>query len=170
MSRWTERFDRTERWLHWANAVLFFVLLATAATLYLDPISRVVGRRELMKQVHVYAGLLLPVPFVLAFTVGHTQRLLDDVRRLDRWGPDPKFNRGQKLNAAVIVGAVPVMLLTGSIMRWFSPFPLSWRTGATFVHDWLAVVVFAFVAGHLFKAVPLVLRRDPLDEGARVDA
>lgn len=164
------RFDRTERWLHWTNAALFFVLLATAAALYLDPVSRAVGRRELMKQVHVWSGLLLPVPFLVAFTVGRTQHLLDDVRRLDRWGKDRKFNRGQKLNAAVVVGAIPVMLLTGSIMRWFSPFPLSWRTGATFVHDWVAVVVFLFVVGHLVKAVPLVLRDDPLDEGSRVDA
>ena len=159
-----ERFDRTERWLHWSNAVLFLVLLATAAALYLDPVSRAVGRRELMKTVHVYAGLLLPVPFLLAFTVGRTRRLVDDVRRLDRWGPDARFNKGQKLNAAVIVGAVPVMLLTGSIMRWFSPFPLSWRTGATFVHDWIAVVVFLFVTGHIVLAGRSLLRDDPLDQ------
>lgn len=164
------RFDRTERWLHWANAALFLILLATAAALYLDPVSRTIGRRELMKQVHVYAGLLLPVPFLAAFTVGRTQRLVDDFRRLDRWGADRTFNRGQQVNAAVIVGAVPVMLLTGSIMRWFSPFPLSWRTGATFVHDWVAVVVFVFVAGHIVKATASILGDDPLDERAGVDA
>jgi formate dehydrogenase subunit gamma len=149
--------------------VLFLVLLATASALYLDPVSRLVGRRTLVRDVHVYAGLLLPVPFLVAFTVGATARLQDDVRRLNRWTADDtrwlrslgndrsvrlgKFHPGQKLNAAVIAGAVPVMLGTGVIMRWFGPFPLAWRTGATFVHDWLAVLVFAFVVGHIAKAL-----------------
>ena len=47
-----------------------------------------------------------------------------------------KFNAGQKLNAIFVAGCIPVMLATGGIMRWFDPFPLAWRTGATFVHDW----------------------------------
>ena len=170
------RFDAVTRVLHWANAVLFLVLLATAAALYLDPVSRLVGRRALVRDVHVYAGLLLPIPFVLAFTVASTTRLREDVRRLNRWttddvawarslGRDPlvrlgKFHPGQKLNAAVVAGAVPVMLGTGAIMRWFAPFPLAWRTGATFVHDWLAVIVFAFAVGHIAKALaePAALR------------
>lgn len=159
------RFDGVERALHWANAVLFLVLLATAAALFLDPVSRLVGRRELVRDVHVLAGLLLPVPWLLAFTVGRTPELLADRRRLDRWtaedrrwlrslGRDPyaqtgKFNPGQKLNAAVTAGAVPVMLGTGVVMRWFEPFPLDWRRGATFVHDWLAVVLFLLITGHI---------------------
>lgn len=163
------RFDAAERWLHWANAVLFLVLIATAAALYLDPVSRLVGRRTLVRDVHVYAGLLLPVPFALAFGWSRSARLRDDVRRLNRWtaddvrwfrswGRDPyvrlgKFHPGQKLNAAVTVGAIPVMLGTGAVMRWFTPFPLAWRTGATFVHDWMAVVVFAFALGHITKAL-----------------
>lgn len=170
------RFDRVERWFHWANAVLFLVLLATAAALYLDPLSRLVGRRALMRDVHVYSGLLLPVLWVLALGPLRTAALRADVARLNRWtaqdwrwarslGRDPyaepgKFNAGQKLNAAIIAGAVPVMVGTGAVMRWFTPFPLAWRTGATFVHDWLAVVVFAFTVGHIVKALshPKALR------------
>lgn len=163
------RFDATERWLHWANAVLVLVLIATAAALYLDPVSRLVARRTLMRDLHVYAGVFLPAPYALAFGWSRSARLRDDARRLNRWtaddlrwfrslGRDPyirlgKFHPGQKLNAAITVGAVPVMLGTGAIMRWFSPFPLEWRTGATFVHDWTAVLVFAFAAGHIAKAL-----------------
>ena len=44
------------------------------------------------------------------------------------------------------------MMVTGSIMRWFEPFPLSWRTGATFVHDWTAIATWLVVAGHIFVA------------------
>jgi formate dehydrogenase subunit gamma len=45
-------------------------------------------------------------------------------------------------------------------MRWFEPFPLEWRTGATFVHDWIALVLLAVVVGHIAKALadPVALR------------
>ena len=60
-----------------------------------------------------------------------------------------KFNPGQKLNAAFVAGAIVVMMATGSIMKWFEPFPLPWRTGATFVHDWLAFFILIVIIGHL---------------------
>ncbi|HEX2039602.1 MAG TPA: cytochrome b/b6 domain-containing protein [Acidimicrobiales bacterium] len=169
------RFDGVEKALHWANAALFFALMATAVALFVDPVSVWIGRRALVRDLHVAAGVLLPVPWLLAFTVGRTPMLLADVRRLDRWtdvdwrwlrslGRDPylevgKFNPGQKLNAALVAGSVPVMLGTGAIMRWFEPFPLDWRRGATFVHDWLAVLLFALVVGHAVLATRALLRR-----------
>jgi formate dehydrogenase subunit gamma len=163
------RFDAVERALHGANAVLFFVLLGTAAALFVDPVSTWVGRRALVRDVHVVSGLLLPVPWLLAFTVARTPGLLADVRRLDRWTADDwrwlrslgrhpdarvdRFNAGQKLNAAIVAGAVPVMLGTGAVMRWFEPFPIDWRRGATFVHDWLAVALFVLIVGHVALAL-----------------
>jgi formate dehydrogenase subunit gamma len=45
------------------------------------------------------------------------------------------------------------MLATGSIMRWFEPFPLPWRTGATFVHDWTAIATWVVVTGHILVAL-----------------
>ena len=38
-------------------------------------------------------------------------------------------------------------------MNWFDLFPLDWRTGATFVHDWFAFVVWAAVIGHIWFAL-----------------
>jgi formate dehydrogenase subunit gamma len=71
-----------------------------------------------------------------------------------------KFNAGQKVNAIFVAGCIPVMLATGVIMRWFDPFPLAWRTGATFVHDWLAILLLAMIVGHIAKALaePMALR------------
>jgi formate dehydrogenase subunit gamma len=163
------RFDRVERCAHWANAVLFAILLATAAALYIDPISAAVGRRELVRAVHVYAGLALPVPLLVA-AAGRWGRgfrrdlsrlnrwTTDDVRWLRSWTRDPllragKFNPGQKLNAAFTGGAIVLMLATGSIMKWFHPFPLAWRTGATFVHDWVAFALFLTIGGHIVYAL-----------------
>lgn len=170
------RFDRAERWLHWTNAMLFLLLLATGMTLYVGTLSAIVGRRVLVKDVHVISGLLLPVPLLLAYAGSWRTGLRRDVRRLARWSTDDrrwltslgkhgrermgKFNAGQKLNAIFVTGCIPLMLVTGSIMRWFDPFPLAWRTGATFVHDWLALTLLAVVVGHIGKALaePIALR------------
>ena len=64
-----------------------------------------------------------------------------------------KFNAGQKLNASFVAGAGLVMLGTGVIMRWYHPWPLSWRTGATFVHDWLALAIGFVIIGHVWMAL-----------------
>jgi formate dehydrogenase subunit gamma len=63
-----------------------------------------------------------------------------------------KFNAGQKLNAAFTGGAILVMLGTGIMMFWPNLWPLSLRTGATFVHDWLALAVLVVVLGHIWYA------------------
>jgi formate dehydrogenase subunit gamma len=170
------RFSRAERWLHWSNASLFLLLLATGMVLYVPALSRVVGRRVLVKDVHVWAGLLLPVPLLLAYAGAWRESVRRDVRRFARWSVDDrrwllslgrrgrarlgKFNAGQKLNAIFIAATIPVMLATGAIMRWFDPFPLAWRTGATFVHDWFALILLVVIVGHVLKALadPLALR------------
>jgi formate dehydrogenase subunit gamma len=170
------RFTRAHRWLHWTNAALFLVLLATGMTLYVPALARLVGRRVLVKDIHVYSGLLLPLPLLVAYAGAWRDGVRRDVRRLARWSVDDrrwltslgrrgrermgKFNAGQKLNAIFVAGTIPVMLATGGIMRWFDPFPLAWRTGATFVHDWFALALLVVIVGHIGKALadPVSLR------------
>jgi formate dehydrogenase subunit gamma len=157
--------------------VLFLTLLVTGASLYVPQLSEIVKRRHLVKEIHVYAGVLLPVPLVLTLLSGRWGRAFRaDVRRLNRWSADDrrwlrtrgrdrkvrigKFNAGQKLNAAFVAGAIPVMLATGLIMRFPSHFSLSWRTGSTFVHDWVFLGLAVAITGHILFAVndPLALR------------
>ncbi|HEY7106823.1 MAG TPA: cytochrome b/b6 domain-containing protein [Acidimicrobiia bacterium] len=164
------RFDRVERVLHWVNATLFGTLMLTGAALYAGPVSAIVGNRETVRFIHVYAGLLLPVPLLLSVIGRHGAQLRTDLRRLNRWSRDDarwfrrrvrrrgklqlgKFNPGQKLNTAFVFGAAVVMLGTGSIMHWFGAFPLDWRTGATFVHDWFAIGIWISVLGHIAFAL-----------------
>ena len=54
-----DRFDRVERIAHWTTAALFLIAMATAAALYVGQLSALVGRRALMKDVHVLSGLAL---------------------------------------------------------------------------------------------------------------
>ena len=167
------RFDRAERWLHWSNATLVLILIATGSIMYIDPLTAMVGRRQLVETIHLYSGLALPFPF-LAVLVGRWNRgLRRDARRLGRFTPDDwrwlrkrhrragtprlgKFNAGQKLNAILVVGSLPVMLATGALMKWHDPFSDSWRTGATFVHDLGYTGLLILVIGHIRFAL-----RDP---------
>jgi formate dehydrogenase subunit gamma len=166
-----ERFDRTERVVHWVTASLFVALMLTGAALYAGPISTLVGRRDLVRDIHVVAGLALPVALVIGMVGRWGAALRRDLRRLDRWTADDrawlrrrtrdaarlgKFNPGQKLNATFLGTAIVLMLGTGIVMKWFDAFPLTWRTGATFVHDWVALGVWLAVTGHVLLAF-----RDP---------
>ena len=176
---WVDRFDRVERAVHWVNATLMLVLIFTGAALYLDPLERLIGRRALVEDIHVYCGLALPVPVLIALAGPWGQALRADFRRFNRWTVSDrmwlralsrprgerqamqrqldmgKFNAGQKLNAAFVAGAGLVLLGTGTIMRWYHPWPLSWRTGATFVHDWLALAIGIVVIGHIVMALSM---------------
>ena len=158
------RFEPSTRWVHWATAALFAACVLTAAALYVGPIAVLVGRRALVSTIHVYAGLALPVPMLLGLL---SRAFRADTRALDRFGPQDwpwlrdkrrrragelpigKFNPGQKLNAAFTAGAVVVMLVTGVLLWQPDPWPVRYRTGATFVHDWLALVFIIVVLGHL---------------------
>ena len=164
-----ERFTRAERALHWATAAVVLVCAVTGLILYVGPLTALVGRRPLVKDVHVASGLAMPVPLVVAYAGRWRASVRADVRRLNRWtradrrwlrsrGRDAtdevgKFNAGQKANAAFVAGMIPLMLVTGSIMRWPEPFDLTYRTGATFVHDWTAVATWAVVTGHILFAL-----------------
>ena len=170
------RFTRAERAIHHVTALLMLVCLVTAALLYIPPLSAAVGRRDLIRPLHIWAGYALPVPVLLGLV---SRAFRADLRRLDRFGPRDwewlrradrravtragpvargvvpvgKFNPGQKLNAAFTAGAILVMLGTGTILTFPAPWPDRWRGGATFVHDWLFVVIVVVTLGHLWYAL-----------------
>ncbi|TDD84765.1 formate dehydrogenase [Actinomadura darangshiensis] len=170
-SRWLLRFTRAERSIHHVTALLMLACLATAALLYVPVLSTLVGRREMVKTVHVWCGFALPVPIVLGLL---SRAFRADLGRLNRFVPADwewlkrgdrravqggrgilpvgKFNAGQKLNAAFTAGAILIMLGTGEIMTFPGPWGDRWRTGATFVHDWLFLIIVVVTAGHLWEA------------------
>jgi formate dehydrogenase subunit gamma len=163
------RFDRVQRWAHWVNALLFGILMLTALPLYFSSISAEIGRRALVADIHLWTGVAVPVPLLISLLGPWGAQFRRDVRRINRWTRNEvvwlkalgrraprvvdKFNPGQKLNAIFTGGAIVVMLGTGFVLKWFRFFPVSWRTGATFVHDVFALAIFAVVAGHILFAV-----------------
>jgi formate dehydrogenase subunit gamma len=163
------RFDRVQRTAHWVNALLFGILMLTALILYFPGLSGIVGRRALVVNVHVWSGIALPIPLVVSPLCRWGARMRRDLRRVNRWTRDEiawlwalgrraprvvdKFNPGQKLNSIFVGGSIVVMLATGIVLRWFQFFPVTWRMGATFVHDVLAFAIFIVVIGHIIFAL-----------------
>lgn len=162
------RFAAVERAVHWWTAALVGLCAATSLALSVAPVATLVGRRALMREIHVVSGLLIPVPMLVGLLGrwrGPLRRTLHDLDRFDavdrRWlrslGRDPyatagRFHAGQKLNAAILGGALVLLLATGVVLRWFEPFPLEVRRGATFVHDWVAFLIAIDLVAHIGKA------------------
>ncbi len=165
------RFTRAERALHWTTGLAVLTCAVTGFVLYVGWPPALIGRRTLLRDVHVIAGVLMPVPLVLAYAGRWRAAVRADVRRLARWtsadrrwllsrgrdatGEVGKFNAGQKANAAFIAGMIPVMVVTGVIMHWYDPLgvDITYRTGATFVHDWTAIATWLVVSGHIAFAL-----------------
>ena len=168
------RFGRAARWVHGTLGVLMLVCIGTAAVLYNGSLQVLVGHRRVVELVHVWCGYALPVPLLAGLlSAGYRSELrrLDRFTRQDwRWlrsrsrrdGTIPvgKFNAGQKLNASLSTGAIGVLLLTGVVMQATDLAPLSWRTGATLMHDWFALAVGLLVVGHSWFALndPIAMR------------
>jgi formate dehydrogenase subunit gamma len=163
------RFDRTERAVHWVTAALVLSLVATGAFLYIPSLSVAIGHRLLVEDVHIYVGLAVLVP-VLAGAIGRPgANLRSDLRQMSRltetelaWlrslgrvgrGAVGKFNPGQKLNTNAVGGLLVVLFATGLILRWGNFLPVGVRTGATFVHDLFAVMLFVLIVGHVVLAL-----------------
>lgn len=161
------RFSAGERWLHLSFAALMGILIVTAAGLYVDPLSTLVGRRQLLATIHFWTGLALPLPLVFAVVLssafrrdaGRLNRFhavdwawLRAALRLDTSQPSGKFNAGQKLNSAFVLAAAVVMFGTGLMLHFFDVLPDNLRTGATFVHDVFATAVVVMAAGHIWMA------------------
>ena len=167
MTGTVRRFGKVTRAVHWTVALLMIVCIITAAILYNGSFALAIGHRHLVELVHVYSGFALPVPILLG-AISAAYRL--DLRRLNRFTRGDrrwllsrrrrdgsirvgKFNAGQKLNAALSGGAIAALLGTGIIMYFPTLTRLSWRTGATFVHDWFALTVGLLVVGHIFYLI-----------------
>ena len=159
------RFSVTERALHWAHATGFFAMLASGLILYLPALSTLVARRNLVKNLHIWAAVAWALAIVLVVLVGNRHALRASWReaeRLDRndrrWlrgrrVPQGRFNAGQKLNILVTAAFAVLFAVSGFFLwlgerdHWF----LFAGTGT--VHELLTLVSMLLVAGHLYLAL-----------------
>jgi formate dehydrogenase subunit gamma len=166
VTRYVRRFSRTERTLHWANAVTFFTLLGSGLVLYLPSLASLVGRRPFVKDLHLWSGIGWIALLALIVVAGDRRGILrtareletfdgDDVRWLLRRRPAPqgRFNAGQKLNAS-LTAAFTVLFAVSGILLWVGERDTRFRFASTVIlHDGLMFVSLGLLAGHLYLAV-----------------
>lgn len=152
MTRYVQRFTRTERTLHWVNATCFLFLLATGLILYLPSLSQLVARRELIKTLHFWGGIAWISLLVLVALLGNTRRLLQTARELDTLADD-RFNAGQKVNA-ILSAAFALLFLVSGLLLWLGERDTRFRLASTVtLHDALLYVSLVLLVGHLYLAI-----------------
>jgi formate dehydrogenase subunit gamma len=162
---YVRRFSRTERAVHWVNAPAFFLLLASGLVLYVPALSDAVGRRGLIKAIHLYVAIGWVAALLVVCLAGDRRGLretrrelerldLDDARWLAGWSaPQGRFNAGQKLHA-IVQAAFAVLFVVSGALLWLGERNTTLRFSGTIVlHDALMYIATILVAGHLYLAL-----------------
>ena len=164
-ARMVKRFGRTERALHWVHAAGFLAMLATGLVLYLPVLSEAVARRNLVKNLHLFAALAWALAILLVVALGDRRRLAADWREIEsldaddrRWlrgrrAPQGRFNAGQKLNA-LLTAAFAVLFAVSGFFLWLGERDHRFLLDGTgTVHETVTLASVALLAGHLYLAV-----------------
>ena len=150
--RYVRRFSRTERTLHWMNAVCFLYLLATGLILYLPSLSVIVQRRPLIKDMHFWGGIAWIALLAIVALGGDRRGLLRTARELERLDRS-RFNVGQKVNA-ILTAAFTLLFAVSGILLWLGERDTRYRFASTVIlHDGLMFAALALFVGHLYLAV-----------------
>jgi formate dehydrogenase subunit gamma len=163
--RYVRRFSRTERAVHWVHASAFLVLLGSGLVLYLPSLATEIGRRPLVKDVHLFTALAWAIALLAVVALGDRRGLRATTRELDVFDADDRrwllgrhvrqgrFNAGQKLNAA-LTAAFAVLLAVSGVLLWLGERDTRFRLDSTIVlHDVVAYLSVALLVGHLYLAV-----------------
>jgi formate dehydrogenase subunit gamma len=146
------RFSRTERVVHWVHASAFLILLGSGLCLYLPSFAQLVGRRPLLKEIHIYTAIAWAAALVLVVALGDRRQLWRDVVEVDDLTPG-RMNVGQKLNA-IATAAFAILFALSGFFLWYGERNTRYRLPqALLVHDWLMYVSLVLFVGHLFLAV-----------------
>jgi formate dehydrogenase subunit gamma len=150
--RYVKRFSRTERTLHWVNALCFFFLLATGLILYLPSLAVAVGRRPLIKDMHFWSGISWISLLALVALLGDRRGLLRTARELERLDTG-RLNVGQKVNA-IVMASFTILFFVSGLLLWLGERDTRFRFASTVVlHDGLMFVALALLVGHLYLAL-----------------
>ena len=123
------------------------------------------GRRSLVKEVHVWTAGAWAVAIVLVIVLGDRQALRAAWREIEtidsddrRWlqgrrVPQGRFNAGQKLNA-IVTTAFALLFGASGVLLWLAARDSRFRwEGPIVVHDTLTLLSLALLLGHLYLAV-----------------
>jgi formate dehydrogenase subunit gamma len=134
------------------NAAGFLLLLATGLILYLPRLSTVVGRRPLIKDIHLWGGIGWISALAIVIVLGDRKGLLRTARDLEVLTPS-RLNVGQKINA-LLNAAFAVLFLVSGLLLWFGERDTRFRfTSTVLLHDILMYTALTLLVGHLYLAL-----------------
>jgi len=141
------------------------ILLATGLALYLPSLAEAVGRRPLLKEIHLYTALAWAIALALVVVLGDRRSLRRTAREVDRFDaddrawffdhsrPSGRMNGGQKLNTVATAAFGLLFAVTGFFL-WYGERDTRFRLpSALLVHDWLMYVSLVLFLGHLWLAL-----------------
>jgi len=167
------RFTRTERGVHWVQAVTFMLLLASGFALALPQLEALIGHRALLREIHLSAAFFFVFGPAIVALSGDRRSVAQDVADIDTWDsddlrwlipfpilrlfgvrtpPQGRFNAGQKLNALFVVWSTVTFSVTGLLMWQNRRFPTNLVESANNIHTLLAYLALLGFLGHLFLA------------------
>jgi formate dehydrogenase subunit gamma len=156
------RWTRTERAVHWVHATAFCILLTTGLCLYLPSLAQLVGRRPLLKHIHLYTAASWSAVLLAIVLVGDRRSLLRTVREVDLLSMPSRMNRGQKLNT-IVTAAFAILFAVSGFDLWLGERNTRFRVAnALLVHDWLMYLSFFLFVGHLYFSLVLPSTRHSL--------
>lgn len=169
-----ERFNLSERLFHWAFAIPFMLTILTGLALYFQGLEKLVGSRELVRDVHRFAGLAVVVLPLLVLAFGDRHGIARDASEVDRWSKDdrrwfrswlwrkvggrdklPKqgrFNAGQKFNAVLTLAGIVWLSITGLLIFPGIHPPFWLVSNSRDLHNLAWMVLTLAVIGHIFLA------------------
>jgi formate dehydrogenase subunit gamma len=169
------RFSRTERTLHWVHAAAFCVLLASGLCMYLPSLAEIVGRRPLLKTIHLYTALAWAIAIVLIVAFGNRRALYATFREVEyfdaddgnwligRRAPQGRLNAGQKLNT-IVTAAFAILFAISGFFLWYGERDTRFQIpNALLLHDWLMYASLILFLGHLYLALILPKTRHSLN-------
>ena len=168
------RWSRTERAVHWIHAAAFLVLLGSGLCLYLPSLAEAVGRRPLLKTIHIYTALAWAIALVLVIVLGNRRALRRTLHEVEYWDaddvawlrgrrvPQGRLNAGQKLNT-IVTAVFAILFALSGFFLWYGERDTSFQNpNALLLHDWLTYASLVLFLGHLYLTLILPATRHSL--------
>ncbi|MGH2448931.1 MAG: formate dehydrogenase subunit gamma [Chloroflexota bacterium] len=175
------RFTRTERVVHWTQAVTFLILLATGLFIGVNQFEALIGHRAVLREIHLATAFFFVFGPSIVALAGNRRMLGQDVHQVDRWDEDDvrwmahpsvdprpdsppagRFNAGQKANAIFTAYATLAFGVTGLILWQNRRFPFDIVSQANTIHTYLAYLALVVFLGHFYLAAIHPATRDVL--------
>ncbi len=173
------RFTPGERFVHWAHAVTFLLLLFTGLgvlSIFFQPAMNIFGGIQTTRVIHKVAAVVFCVSMLFGFTIGEGGRQLrswfkesfafgrDDFGHaknfpLEFFGghkpypPQGKFNGGEKINSMITILGMICIAASGFII-WLAPSLPMWLVQWAYpIHSGCALLLTALLIAHFYLGV-----------------